>query len=363
MVCVQSRRLVPDSSVLKMQSSVSVTASGPVLSLLLYENTKAPSYQMGFLLGAVVHQVTDTISDSQMRGEKTETIINISSILPISMSSHIVDGAGKVNKEKLSAIVRAEKIQQKTTGSQSHDIVGWYSFYRRSSYALSLRERMIHLQLSKMAKEFSQDSSPELFVLCLLLHNLTSKATHVFKHSFMRYIADKNTFDLISLQIHNLGMTQLSQYQNLACAPSRLGLLRQIFSPDMQGKDHMLNVESELQVMLKQQVQKLSRTESIRINLESEVEKLQEELENMKRKAQMTGTSAAEDRTNGSDQHPTLEKQKRNKTQLKGSFKNEDGDGIEETSDISLRDNSVDSDPVSPVLGSSRRFRTSSGHS
>lgn len=56
---------------------------------------------------------------------------------------------------------------------------------------MSMREQVIHLQLTEMAKDFCQTSTPELFVLCLLSSNLTSKATHVFKHSFMRYLSEK----------------------------------------------------------------------------------------------------------------------------------------------------------------------------
>ncbi|KAK3919094.1 BRISC complex subunit FAM175B [Frankliniella fusca] len=347
-----------------MQSSVYVTASGPALSLLLYENTKIPGYQMGFLLGAVVNQVIDTISDSQIRVEKTEISINISSILPFSSSSGVINGAGKIDKEKLKTIVSSEKSQQLRSGSQNHDIVGWYSFKRNSVFQMSMREQVVHLQLAEMAKDFIPGGSPDLFVLCLLSNTLTSQATHVFKHSFMRYLREKNTFDLIPLQIHNLGMAQASLYKNTACAPGRAALLQELFeriSAHTPGKDHMLQVQSELQVLLNRRIQQLSEAENTRISLESEVENLRLKLERMKAK-QVKRRSIPGVQNNGTEIPTTGYEQSAvvNRNNHKRSFtKNADGDGSQDCSTNNKIENHISNDRTSPVLGVTQRRRNS----
>lgn len=346
-----------------MQSSVYVTASGPALSLLLYENTKTPGYQMGFLLGAVVNQVIDTISDSQIRVEKTEIIINISSILPIPSSSCVINGAGKIDKEKLNTIVKSEKNQQLRNGSQNHDIVGWYSFKRNSIFQMSMREQVVHLQLAEMAKEFIPGGSPDLFVLCLLSNTLTSQATHVFKHSFMRYLSGKNAFDIIPLQIHNLGMSQATQYKNTACAPGRAALLQELFdriSTHTPGKDHMLQVQSELQVLLNQRVQELSEAENTRITLENDVDALRRKLERIKSKqgkrrsipgAQNNGTETS---TQSYEQSSVMNQNNHKRV----ITKHEDGDAVQDHSANVKTENHISNDRTSPVLGMNQRRRS-----
>lgn len=338
-----------------MQSSVSVSASGPAMALLLYENTKISGNQMGFLLGAVVNRVTDTISDSQISDEKIETIINISSILPIPSSCRVMNGAGRIDREKLNAIVKAEKNQQLKNQSQTHDIVGWYSFKRNEVYQMSIRERVVHLQLTEMAKDFCQTSTPELFVLCLLSSNLMSKATHVFKHSFMCYLSEKNTFDLIPLQIQNLGMPQSTQYQNTACVSSREALLTEIFDrigPQMQDRDHtMLQVQAELQIMLNQRVQQLSTSEDTRMQLENEVDSLKKQIEDMERNLQLKQNQQGQN--NGSD-----ERHERQSNHERSRNRNSVGDVSFYRSSPQINkkmENQYESDRTSPILGATRR--------
>lgn len=323
---------------------------------------------MGFLLGAVVNQVTDTISDSQIRDEKTETIINVSSILPLPLSCRVINSAGKIDKEKLSLIVRSEKNQQLRNGSQSHDIVGWYSFKRNSVFQMSMREHVVHLQLAEMAKDFSLESTPELFVMCLLSNNLTSQATHVFKHSFMRYLSEKQTFDLIPLQIHNLGMTLATQYQSTVCASSKAALLKEIFdriSSQNQGRDHMLQVQAELQIMLNQHVHQLSDSENSRIKLESEVEQIMERvqmLETLKREKQSKEIPFTQGYNNGSETFP----QERPRDQRQQGKNNSYSRTVNRsaTRDINQEhgnpgckssENHINNERTSPVLGSCRR--------
>lgn len=127
-------------------------------------------------------------------------------------------------------------------------------------------------------------------------------------------------FELIPLQIHNLGMSQSSQYQNTACAPSRAELLKKLFdkvryicsffhqkflifdikeyhsfcfvlvlissfllthSSDKQGKDHMLLVQSELQKLLNSRVHDLSSVERTRLKLEKDIDHLREQLKTL----------------------------------------------------------------------------------
>ncbi|XP_067012609.1 BRISC complex subunit FAM175B [Anabrus simplex] len=176
-----------------MASHICVTVSGPALSFLIYENVNSFCDQEGFLLGEIISHVTDTISDAQIRGEKTETLISINSLMPLPHSVSFYNGIGKVNPEKLKAFMR----------DKTKEVVGWYSFRRNSSLVPHLRDRLLHKELSAALPHVS----PEHFTMCLLNTAVTNGgSTHIFNHKFMRYRHSK--FETLPMQVHNLGEAQ-----------------------------------------------------------------------------------------------------------------------------------------------------------
>lgn len=118
-------------------ATVTVTISGPLLSTLIYEHCNSPGDQEGFLLGEISSRITDTISDSQLHGEKEETNLKICSIISCDLFE-FYDKRCHLIADKLTALLR----------DKQKEVVGWYRFRRNTGLQTSLREQVLHQRLT-----------------------------------------------------------------------------------------------------------------------------------------------------------------------------------------------------------------------
>ncbi|KAK7793820.1 hypothetical protein R5R35_014323 [Gryllus longicercus] len=250
-----------------MAAHICVTLSGPALSFLIYENVKCYCDQEGFLVGEIISHVTDTISDSQIRGEKTETIISVNSLMPIPSCLSFYNGVGKINEEKLKSFLK----------DKSKEVIGWYSFRRNSSLVPHLRDRLLHKELSAAVPHVS----PEHFTMCLLNTSISNGgSTHVFNHKFLRYRHSK--FEALPMQIHNLGETQ-PEYKivpsTTSLSESFNNIIASLKVSHESGSDAALvcHIQRALQEHLRRLINDVAQSEIRVAELEKEVDMLRQQ--------------------------------------------------------------------------------------
>ncbi|PSN45328.1 hypothetical protein C0J52_18061 [Blattella germanica] len=246
-----------------MAANVYVRVSGPALSFLLYENVKSCGDQEGFLLGEVLSHVTDTISDSQIRGEKSETLISVNSLMPIPNSLTFYNGIGKINHETLKEFLKEKE----------KEVVGWYSFRRNSVLSPHLREKLLHKELCSSLSHLSS----EHFTMCLLNTSVsTPGSTHVFNHKFIRY--RYRIFEPLPVQIHNLGEAPQSEYKlvpSTACLSDSFNdIISSLRAGHEMSSDASLvcKIQRALQEHLRNLINDVERSERRIAELEKEID-------------------------------------------------------------------------------------------
>ncbi|KAJ9592245.1 hypothetical protein L9F63_001246 [Diploptera punctata] len=248
-----------------MAANVYVRVSGPALSFLLYENVKSPSDQEGFLLGEVLSHVTDTISDSQMRGEKTETLISVNSLMPIPSSLVFYNGIGKINHEKLKQFLKGKQ----------KEVVGWYCFRRNCVLGPHLRDKLLHKELCAALPHLSA----EHLTLCLLNTTVSSPgSTHLFNHKFLRH--RHRMFEAVPVQIHNLGEAPQSEYKVVPSTACLSNSFHDIISSLRSGHDAssdaslVCNIQKALQEHLRSLIRDVELSDKRIADLEMEIDSL-----------------------------------------------------------------------------------------
>nr|CAD7587256.1 unnamed protein product [Timema genevievae] len=250
---------------LNMAASVYVTVSGPGLSLLLYENVKCLGDQSGFLLGAVINHVTETISDSQMTDEKMETLISVNSSMPFPKSYSFFDGVGKVDRGKLKDFLK----------DKEKEVVGWYCFRRNMPLTATLRQKVLHKELCAALPHLA----PEHFSMCLLSSGISNGgSTHIFNHKFIRY--RNRLFEPVSIQIQNMGEVPQSEYKlvpsTVCLSESFNNIITSLKAEHQKGSDVdlILSIQKALQEHLVQLVHDVRKSERDIAELQKEVEAL-----------------------------------------------------------------------------------------
>ncbi|XP_041369823.1 BRISC complex subunit Abraxas 2-like [Gigantopelta aegis] len=174
--------------------------SGALFASLFFDQINSPSDQEGFLLGKIIDQVHDRISDSQISNYKVETRVCIYSYLPWPRVQKLYNHAGQFSIDLL---------KQFLDGKET-DVIGWYKFRRNSTLRPSLKESTLHCNLIySLSLEYDQ---PENF-LFFLCSTFTSQnlATHSYDHCFLKHHHGK--FHRIPVQIVNLGDTTHASYR------------------------------------------------------------------------------------------------------------------------------------------------------
>ncbi|XP_029645278.1 uncharacterized protein LOC115219264 [Octopus sinensis] len=248
--------------------------SGAVASSLSYEQIISGD-QFGFLIGKIIVNVKDTVSDSQINATKVETYVHISSHLPCSHTNRFYDRRGKIIPESLKAILK----------DKQKEIVGWYRFRRNSTLQVSLLENAVHKNLV----QFLDITQPENFVFLLTTASTSyNMATHSYDHVLYKFSHSSNEFLPISLSVINLGDTTHSQYKPYGTANNlQTGIYQTVVQKfenrfhDERGDIREVGLVKELSANLLTQLEKIS---SLVSDEEKQLERLEAEVEVYERK-------------------------------------------------------------------------------
>ncbi|GAB1603997.1 uncharacterized protein LOC115219264 [Argonauta hians] len=242
--------------------------SGAVASSLSYEQIISGD-QFGFLLGKIIINVKDTVSDSQINATKVETYVHISSHLPCSHKMRFYDRRGKIVPENLKAILK----------DKQKEIVGWYRFRRNSTLQVSLLENAVH----KSLVQYLDIGQPENFVFLLSTASTSyNMATHSYDHILYKFSHSSNEFLPMSLSVINLGDTTHSQYKSHGSATNlQTGIYQTVVQKfenrfhDERGDIREVGLVKELSANLLTQLEKIS---SLVSDEEKQLERLEAEV-------------------------------------------------------------------------------------
>lgn len=115
-------------------------------------------------------------------------MVKVTSVIPCPHTCYFYDGVGVVNEDKIEAFL----------GDHFRKVVGWYKFKQLPGVKLTLREKLIHKQLSNTCRIAS-----DLFTTCLLTTDTNdNQSTHVYSQKFIHYSDSK--YRQLPMQIINL---------------------------------------------------------------------------------------------------------------------------------------------------------------
>ncbi|KAL3277183.1 hypothetical protein HHI36_012534 [Cryptolaemus montrouzieri] len=243
-----------------MIQTVSVSASGPAFSFLLYESLKNEFCQEGFLLGDIIEKETKTITDNDQQQTYNTKVIKINAVVPCPRTSYFYNSVGKINEAKLKSFL----------GNNFGKVVAWYKYKPLSSFKLMFREKLIHKQLSDFFN-IAQDS----FSMCLLISDCTiNGSTHSFQQSFLRN--KNNRFE--PLPFHIVNLTDKKNCYKSAELPSASfqGIINKLkLDPKTsQGVTFITRLQQSVQEHVESVIEDLAVEEETLFNLEEEIRHL-----------------------------------------------------------------------------------------
>lgn len=140
-------------------------------------------------MGEVFEKETKSITDNDQEMVKLERTIKISCAIPCPHTCYFYDSTGKVNVEKVQSLL----------GDKAADVVAWYKFRHSPDFKLTLREKIIHKQLTDIFQ-----TPWNLFTICLLTKEVSDNhSTHLFSQTFVRY----NNADYQPLPMHIVNLS------------------------------------------------------------------------------------------------------------------------------------------------------------
>ncbi|KAK9875117.1 hypothetical protein WA026_005910 [Henosepilachna vigintioctopunctata] len=250
-----------------MTETVSVLASGPAFSLLLYETLKNEFGQEGFLVGSIVEKQTKTITDNDQRQTNITRIINVNGVIPCPYVSFFYNGIGKIDEEILESFLEDEK----------SSVIAWYRYKANSYFELSFREKVVHNQLSEFF-----GIPHDLFPLCLLTSDQSvNGSTHSSQQIFLRN--RNNRYEPLPFHIMNLsdnknvyktGEQCLSPFQKI------LDDLKKTRSKESRGIEFITDLENNAQKHMESVIKELTEEEAKLVELEKEIKGLLKERNN-----------------------------------------------------------------------------------
>lgn len=134
------------------------------------------------------------MTDNTREEVKIKEVINITGVLPCDVpNAPFFHGDGELFKQKLEEILGPEK----------KNVVAWFKYkkYRKFGFKFSIREKVIHEQLTNYFQ-----ISPCLFTCCLLTTSQSSnKSVQIFSHAFVNM--PEYNLKMVPMHIENLGDT------------------------------------------------------------------------------------------------------------------------------------------------------------
>ncbi|XP_068089625.1 BRCA1-A complex subunit Abraxas 1 [Hyperolius riggenbachi] len=259
---------VPDcSSSSTARESTRALMSGFVFSALSFHHVNSGSDSEGFLLGDVKGEAKDCITDSQMSNVEVVYTIDIQRHIPCYRLFSFYSGTGEIDEAALENLLCG----------QGKNVVGWYKFRENTSRSLTFRERLLHKNLQ------SYLSNPGLVFLLITSHS-TTRTDSTYRIEYALHTTEAGIFQKLPLIIANLGMSDQQEYKTSGSCVS-LGFDKAIknHSLDFFHEDGNLKEVGKITAMCSSLQEELEATCSRVVESESYVEKLLQEVNQLKK--------------------------------------------------------------------------------
>ncbi|XP_037078137.1 BRCA1-A complex subunit Abraxas 1-like isoform X2 [Pollicipes pollicipes] len=187
---------------------ITITMTGTVLSSLIHENLQPGGEKEGFLLGKSTVEEVQVNNDYHSNVPCQQKRIVLTDFWSSGRVGEFYTGAGRLEPDKLTALFENDQ--------GPVPVVGWYRFRRRAPARPSLRERVLHRQLSQRCGNGDGAS----FLFLLMAENLVDD---VVQHDQVALVTRDSRLTPVRLEVANVGESGGGEYR--AAPFSSLGLL------------------------------------------------------------------------------------------------------------------------------------------
>ncbi|NP_001085339.1 BRCA1-A complex subunit Abraxas 1 [Xenopus laevis] len=250
--------------------STTAVISGFVFGALTFHHLNSGSDTEGFLLGDVMGEAKNSITDSQMDDVEVLYTIDIQKHVPCYQLSRFYNALGDLNIPELKKLLAGQK--------KSQNVIGWYKFRHNTEQIMTFRERLLHKNLQE---HFS--NSGLVFLLLTSNPATETKSTHRLEYALHK--PQDGFFHKVPLVISNLGMSDQQGYKTLCGSCVSVGLNTAIkkhrlefFNED--GALAEVNRISDMHMTLQEE---LKKTCSQLVESENSVEQLLEAVNDLKK--------------------------------------------------------------------------------
>lgn len=215
-------------------------------------------------MGEITEKETKSITDNDQESVKLEKTIKINCAIPCPYTGYFYDSVGRINTERIQSLV----------GDEMSAVVAWYKFRQSPGFKLTVREKVIHNELTNIFQ-----TPADLFTTCLLTREVSDNgSTHSFSQTFVRYCS--LMYQLLPMHIVNLSDPNNSYKKPEPMSDSFKELLdkENIDLKNTQGVKVMTEIHNALQKETVSLSQEARRTYEEMFQLEEEIRLLKEAL-------------------------------------------------------------------------------------
>ncbi|KAM8938924.1 BRCA1-A complex subunit Abraxas 1 isoform 1-T1 [Pelodytes ibericus] len=249
--------------------STTALINGFVFGALVFHHLNSPSDTEGFLLGEVKGEAKNSITDSQMDDVEVVYTMDIQKHVSCYQLSSFYSAQGELNKTSLKKLLPGHK----------KNVIGWYKFRHNTEQVMTFRERLIHKNLQEY---FS--NSGLMFLLLTSSSTTESMSTHRMEYALHK--PQDSLFQRVPLVVSNLGMSEQQGYKTVSGSCVSVGFNQSVNKHRLEffNKDDTLKEVNKINDMYITLQEELKKTCSTVVESERSVEKLLQEVNEIKKK-------------------------------------------------------------------------------